>query len=280
MSEVTRSGDRSGEEVVDLVAFNGYPDLPEEAPNPPRRHRVAATVVATLVGIATMLVAAWVAPAVDGLLVYLVLLVPLLGGCLIALAAWDHLVEHRRPSLGSGVRDDRIELLASRAAMILWFAMLWLSPVLTPRPDDRIDPVRATAIGLTGAVLLFLLFSLAALGFGRLVQRRRGDRAAVLVLVFVLAFAGATLLGGLWPRFEEGMRMGQGGHGRMMANGIEVLCWGVPRESCERRAAFLLMANEAIHPDESPTMVEVGRPGGDWVCDGVPMVSVTCWHID
>jgi hypothetical protein len=279
VSEVTRSEDRSGEEGADLVAFNGYPDLPEEAPNPPRRHHVAANVLAAFVGISAMLVAAALLPTDESLVAILVALVPLVGGGLLTLAAWDRFVEHRRPSVGSGVKDDRIDLLASRAAFVLWLGILWSSPVLRPGAD-RPDLVWAIAISFAVLLVLFAVFWLAALGIGRLVQRRLGDRAATLTLVFVLAFVGMTLVGGLWPRLEEGARISRGGQVWATVDGFDLMCWGIPREPCERRARFLLAGSEAIHPDESPTMAEISASDGDRVCTGEPYGNRTCWRVD
>jgi hypothetical protein len=209
----------------------------------------------------------------------MVAFVPLVAGGLLTLAAWDRLVEHRRPSVRSGVKDDRIDVLASRAALLLWFGILWLSPRMRPGPDPA-DLTWTLAFRLGAALTVFIVFWLAVLGIGRLVQRCLGDRAATVTLAFVLAFVGMTLVGGLWPRLEEGARISRGGQVWTTVDGFDLMCWSIPREPCERRARFLLAGSEAIHPDESPTMAEIGASDGDRVCTGEPYGNRTCWRVD
>lgn len=178
---------------VDLVAFNGYPDLPEELPNPPRRHAVLARIIVVLAGTLAMLVTAVLVPTAEDDLVSGGLIVgPLVAGGLLALAAWDTLVEHRRPALRRGRRLDAVERPADAliVSVPLIVSVLLRDAVMAGRsvgPDQVLFAVILAAVMLIG-----LAVWLVALGLGRATQRVAGERAASWTLA-ALAAAAAIL---------------------------------------------------------------------------------------
>lgn len=188
---MTGSVDRPGE-GVDLVAFNGYPDLPEELPNPPRRHAVLARIITVLAGTLAMLVVALLVPtAEDDLVSGGLIFGPLVAGGLLALAAWDTLVEHRRPAFRRGRRLDAVERPADAliVSVPLIVGALLRDAVLAGRSVGS-DQVLFAAI-LAPMMLIGLAVWLVALGLGWTIQRVAGERAASWTLT-ALAVAAAV----------------------------------------------------------------------------------------
>lgn len=186
---MTVSADRP-EERVDLVAFNGYPDLPEELPNPPRRHALLARIITVLAGTLTMLVVALLLPTADDDLVSGALIFgPLVAGGLLALAAWDTVVEHRRPALRRGRRLDAVERPADAliVSVPLIVSVLVGDAVLAGRSVGS-DQVLFALI-LAAVVLIGLAVWLTALGLGRAIQRVAGERAACWTLTAIAVMA-------------------------------------------------------------------------------------------